>query len=134
MAEDSLPAAPPNAAPPAERRRAGLRRFVKWALMLIGFVVAVPALYFGAAEIAMRITVEGETEPLDGSIDVYFFASGPHVDVWVPSVHPEFPWRDRFPQDFPLSRTGYLAIGWGDRDFYTKVPTWADLSPGIAVR
>ncbi|QDV09894.1 hypothetical protein Poly30_54550 [Planctomycetes bacterium Poly30] len=139
----TAPAAP-HAGPPASNierggpGRAGLRRFLRWTLRwtlaLLGLVVAVPVLYFGAAEIAMRITVDGTSEALEGSIDVYFFRSGPHVDVWVPAFHPEFTWREHLPEGFPLERHGYLAIGWGEREFYTKVPTWSDLTPGVAVR
>ena len=28
----------------------------------------------------------------------------------------------------------WIAIGWGDRDIYRKVPTWSDLTPGLALR
>lgn len=110
------------------------RRLRRLALLAFGVALAIPLLYVGAAEVGMRLAKDGESDALEGTIDVYFFSSGPHVDVWVPSVHPEFSWRDRLPNGFPLSRTGYLAIGWGDRVFYTEVPTWADLTPGVAVR
>ena len=102
-------------------------------------LVAVPALYFGAAEVGMRWPVNGDVDPLEGSIDVYFCSSGPHVSVWVPSHWSGADgamerWADILPADFDIRQGGYLAIGWGDRAFYTQVPTWSDLTLPVALK
>ena len=46
-------------------------------------------------------------------------------------------WRTTFrPEHFAVSLDSarYLAIGWGDRDFYLQTPTWADLTVPTALR
>ncbi|MFT6108233.1 MAG: hypothetical protein ACJA2W_001143 [Planctomycetota bacterium] len=131
-----MKAAAPNsiqAADAAVAQRPWRRRLIRFGAAFLALFVLPPALYFGAAEITMRITVKGESAAMEGSIDVYFFAAGPHVDLWVPSAHPEFEWREHLPPGFLMSKVGHLSIGWGDRAFYTQVPTWSDLTPSIAV-
>jgi uncharacterized protein (TIGR02117 family) len=62
---------------------------------------------------------------------VYVVKSGPHCDVMVPvksDVHDwsvDFPFQNNHQVDTSLS---WVAVGWGDEDFYMNTPTWADLT------
>lgn len=123
---------PPTPFPKPPRSRA---RRVLWALArgLIGLVAFV-ALYFGAAEALSRMAVNRDADPLAGPIDVYLVTNGVHVDVWVPARTTTRDWATWLPPEVPADPDGYVAFGWGDRGFYLEVPTWDDLTVGVAAR
>ncbi len=135
----SGPATGPATGPALEPARGGAARpggakRRRWWLRILLFLIVPPALYFGAAEIAMRLPVNGDADPLAGTIDLYFCSNGPHVDIWVPVDREGERWADVLPLDYKVLRDGYLAIGWGDRAFYTQVPNWSDLTVPIALK
>ena len=92
------------------------------------------ALYLAAAEIGTRIAVHGSADPTAGEIDVYLVSNGVHVDIRVPGVRPERDWVAWLPPEVPLRAWGHVAFGWGDREFFLEVPTWDDLTAGVALR
>lgn len=127
------------------RRRA--RRVLRWTLRSVLVCAALVGAYFGAAELGMRIGVQGDApaaggaaslaSPLvaeRGTVDVYFVTNGVHVDVWVPARHAARDWSTWLPSDVPVDPYGYVAFGWGDRGFFLDVPTWDDLTVGVALR
>lgn len=116
---------------PLARWRRWLRRCV---IGLLAALVLPAALYFGAAEIMMRIPVNGDVDPLEGSIEIYLVQGGPHVDVWVPVSNDVVRWDEFLWGEVPLRSNGYVSFGWGDRAFYTQVPEWKDLTAAVAVR
>lgn len=123
----------PVPAPPTRRRgplRRGFRFVLRGLVALLGFV----ALYFGAAEALARIAVNRAADPLAGSIDVYLVSNGVHVDVWVPARSEHRDWSTWLPPEVPVDPDGYVAFGWGDRGFYLEVPTWDDLTVGVALK
>lgn len=105
-------------------------------LVLRGVLVGALAvgLYFAAAEVGMRLSTNGDADPLAGTVDVYLVSNGVHIDVWVPAFHPERDWTEWFPPELNVALTGYVAFGWGNREFFLEVPTWDDLTPGLALR
>ncbi len=90
--------------------------------------------YLAASELLMRLPVNAGADPLDGTIDVYLVSNGVHVDVLVPASRPEQDWHAWLPGEAGLPRSSMLAFGWGERNFYLDVPTWDDLTAGIALR
>lgn len=119
-------------APSPQKRR--LPRPLRWLLRGVLSAVALVALYFATAEIGTRIAVNGDADPDAGDIDVYLVSNGVHVDIWVPSRRPERDWTAWLPAAVPARSWGYVAFGWGDREFFLSVPTWDDLTLGVAVR
>ena len=105
----------------------GLARGLIVALALVG-------LYLVTAEVAMRIPVHAGADPDGGEVDVYLVTNGVHVSVWLPTARPERDWSSWLPPEVPASPGGYVAFGWGDHDFYLEVPTWDDLTAGVALR
>ena len=123
-------------APP--RRTTRLRKLLRRSGQAGALAVGSAVLYVAAAEALSRWTVHADADPLAGQIDLYFVSNGVHIDVWVPTVHATQDWRTFLPaelhgNDGP-SVAGYTAFGWGDRGFYTEVPTWDDLTLGVALR
>lgn len=123
---------PYTAAPPERRSR--LRRVLRLVTRLVLAMVAFVALYFGAAEVLARMTVNEGADPLAGDIDVYFVTNGVHIDIWVPSRNAVQDWDAWLPPEVPVDPFGYVAFGWGERNFYMNVPEWSDLTFGVAAK
>jgi len=96
--------------------------------------LAFVGLYLATAEVAMRIPVHPDADPDGGEVDVYLVTNGVHVSVWLPTTRPERDWSRWLPPEVPAHPGGYVAFGWGDHDFYLEVPTWDDLTAGVALR
>ena len=101
-----------------------LRRF-------LAVLVAIPLLYFGAALLGALIPAHADwSEPADG-IPIFIRTNGVHTWVVMPTVTPEVDWTGLAPAEHirdPRYAGGYVAFGFGNRDFYLNTPTWGDLS------
>ena len=97
-------------------------------LLLYGYAVA--GLVGGALPAPAR------ARPTAG-VTIWVENNGVHTGLVLPLVAAGVDWR-------PLARPGHLrdprlasdwlAFGWGDRDFFLRTPTWADVSPGVVLR
>ncbi|WNJ20191.1 TIGR02117 family protein [Pontibacter sp. G13] len=71
-------------------------------------------------------------EPTDG-VRIYLISNGAHVDICVPMDHPQMDWAEYMPvPGWQYHRFGYVAFGWGERNFYLNTPTWNDLTLDVA--
>jgi uncharacterized protein (TIGR02117 family) len=128
-ANSSSEAPAPEVGGGSSARRAGRR-----ALRGAGLLLALVALYLAGAEVLMRVPVHPDADPDAGSVDVYLVTNGVHVSVWLPTARPERDWSRWLPPEVPARPGGYVDFGWGDRGFYLEVPTWDDLTVGVALR
>ncbi|MEJ8849756.1 TIGR02117 family protein [Variovorax rhizosphaerae] len=124
-------------APTAMRRPPRLRcsepmwRVLLWfALMLLALVLA--ALVYVAVASALMFWPANPTPPAEErSIDAWVLSNGVHTDLVFPVRGHGTDWSGLFPPaDFRAvpPDADYIAIGWGDRDFYLYTPTWGDLT------
>lgn len=70
-------------------------------------------------------------------VEVFLVSNGVHTDFVVPAISPYFDWTaiiDDRPFQTKFTENTYLGIGWGDKGFYLDIPTWADLTPKVAMR
>lgn len=75
--------------------------------------------------------------PASGNdVVVYLERSDVHTDIVVPTKTKRIDWTAIVPpSDTKIAeQREYLAFGWGSQDFYLNVPTWGDLTPGIALK
>ncbi len=117
----------------------GYKRYLKLILKsilwffigIVGFFV----IYGIVAFISSRVTVEGKSE--DGKkIVVYLMQSGVHTDFVVPVKNELIDWSEVFPRENTKmndTNTRFVAIGWGDKNFYMNTPEWSDLTVKTAV-
>lgn len=110
----------------ARMTRAGLKG-------ALGLALAA-ALYVGIAEVLARMPGGGRAATPDGPYVVHVTTNGVHVDLWLPVKTDVIDWSLWIPPEVPLARRSHASFGWGDRGFYTQVPTWADLTPGVALK
>ncbi len=106
---------------------------LRW-LRRIGWALAAPVglvlLYVGTAWGLMLWPANaGRGGPAE--VEAYVITNGVHTDVVLPLVAAGIDWRTDFPPgDARAARpdAAFVAIGWGDREFYLNTPTWADLT------
>ena len=108
---------------------------IRWMLMVFVFGLVCYSIF---AVVSALIPVSEEQSSAEDSLlyDVYLLKSGPHTDFLVQvhtAVHDwsiDFPYSNNANPDTSLS---WIAIGWGDKNFYMNTPTWADLTVRTAV-
>ena len=103
--------------------------------VLLG-IVAVPAAYLGAALLLGLVPANVAWNPPAQGITIYVRSNGVHTWIMMPRTNAYMDWRCYAPaEDLRDPRWGnanYVAIGYGNRDFYLNTPTWGDLSPRTA--
>ncbi|WP_394778562.1 TIGR02117 family protein [Undibacterium sp.] len=73
---------------------------------------------------------DSATNP-SATLQAYVLTNGVHTDLVFPVKSRLMDWEQRFPKkDFIAipADADYIAIGWGDRDFYLNTPQWKDLT------
>jgi uncharacterized protein (TIGR02117 family) len=110
-----------------------LRKMALFFLLLVGLA----ALYIAAGVGLGAVPVNRNFQPAATGVEIWVASNGVHADLVVPVRHPLADWTIRLP---PAHFAGadasarYLAIGWGERNFYIHTPTWGDLTFGTAVK
>jgi uncharacterized protein (TIGR02117 family) len=98
-------------------------------LLLIG-------LYFLCAEIFSSIIVnKSQNHPKE--IVIYISTNGFHTDIIMPVKTEMVDWSEKI--KFSHTKSGdsvqnFVAVGWGNRDFFINIPSWSELDFSIAVR
>lgn len=119
--------------------KTGFRRYlqiiIKSTLWFFGSIIGFFTIYGIIAFFASRVTVEGRNDKGE-KIQIYLMQSGVHTDFLVPVKNNEIDWTKFFPRENTKlndTNTRYLAIGWGDKNFYMNTPEWSDLTFKTAV-
>ena len=104
---------------------------------LLLVVVSAPLVYVAVAFALMALPAHRDWRPAPQPVDAYLASNGVHVDFVFPVDSEVVDWLALFPlHHFPLfdGEPQYIAIGWGDREFYLTTPHWRDLRAGTALR
>jgi uncharacterized protein (TIGR02117 family) len=110
--------------------------FISWLRRAAFLFIGVIALYLGAALIGSHIPANPGWSETEGGITIYVETNGHHTGIVVPVAAAGIDLSLTFrPTDLGNKQFAgnWLAIGWGDRDFYLNTPTWADLSAHTAL-
>jgi uncharacterized protein (TIGR02117 family) len=109
---------------------------IRWLLMVFVFGLVCYSV-FALVSAVIPISEEDVVFPKDSAFyEVYLLKSGPHTDFLVPVKNDIHDWSADFPfanNANPDTTLSWLAIGWGDKNFYMNTPTWADLTLRTAV-
>ena len=117
--------------------RASLAAIGRLCGLLALLIVALASLYAFAAAIGAMIPRNAAWREPDGGIPVFLRSNGVHVDIVLPARAAGISWYPLLPpRDIaePARAGGWIAFGWGQRDFYLETPAWSDLSPRTALR
>ncbi len=103
----------------------------------LAMFAAIVIAYLIAALAGSLIPVNaGWVEPKAG-IPIYVETNGVHAGLLLPVTTPDYDWRDIIrPEHFRVAYADatYYRFGWGNEEFYRKVPSVADATPGIVLR
>ncbi|MGJ7580929.1 TIGR02117 family protein [Variovorax sp. RHLX14] len=117
-----------------------MRRTLKVLLALMLMLLALSVLYVGAAGALMLLPVHAEqrasrtAQPTD--VQAFVLTNGVHTDLVFPIRSAQIDWTGIFPMADAAAvprDAEFIAIGWGDREFYLHTPTWADLTVSRAL-
>jgi uncharacterized protein (TIGR02117 family) len=80
-----------------------------------------------------------ESGPASGepTVQAYVLSNGVHTDIVLPLAGEGQRWMQLFPAaSFPSvpADAAFVAIGWGDREFYLNTPRWSDLTAERALQ
>ncbi len=99
-------------------------------LLALFSLIGVPLIYLLTAFGLMLFPANSDFKN-NGDISISLRSNGVHLDLILPVRHGKHDWREVFePADFQSlpESLNYIAIGWGDAEFYLNTPTWQDLS------
>ena len=111
-----------------------IRRVVRAGLLML---LLLPCLYLlGAVAGAFVPRNPDWTEPPHGVL-VFVRSNGVHVDLVLPALvagQDLYRWVPPEHIANPASASGWIAFGWGQREFYLETPRWSDLTMRNAAR
>lgn len=113
-----------------------MRRFLKLSAIVLAVPLGPVVLYLAVAFGLALVPANSDHPSGPATIDAYIASNGIHADFVFPVRSPGMDWTRVFPlQDFRAvwGGTGFIAIGWGDREFYLNTPRWEDLTVARAV-
>lgn len=108
------------------------RRLLVWALAA---PLLLPVAY-GTLAFALALWPGRPSVPGPAIVEAYVISNGVHTDLVLPVRSAAIDWTAVFPPgDVPGDAAGadFVAIGWGDREFYLNTPEWRDLTAGRAI-
>lgn len=112
------------------------RRSLRAVLGLLAGIAAAPLLYLSFALLLGAIPANPFWREANEGVTIFIRSNGVHTWIMMPSTNEIIDWRPYAPaEDLRDPRYGagnYVAIGYGNRDFYLNTPTWSDLSPKTA--
>ena len=117
--------------------KARAKRALKILLGVVALVLAVPATYFLAALILGLIPANAGWSEAERGVPIFVRTNGIHTWIMMPKVNAIMDWRPYVPpehlRDARYGRGNYIAVGYGNRDFYLETPTWGDLELHTAI-
>lgn len=117
-----------------DRRRLIGRAFRYFVVSL----AALTALFFLAAWIGSSLPRNSDWREPESGITIMVETNGIHTGIVMPVTSGVIDWRSVFPSAGQPTPSGelptHIAVGWGEREVFLNVPTWADLSPLTVLR
>jgi uncharacterized protein (TIGR02117 family) len=109
-----------------------VKRAFRISASILGGILAVPLVYLLAALILGAIPANRGWHEAPRGVRIFVRTNGVHTWIMVPKVNAEMDWRPLVPgahlKDPRWGNGNYVALGYGNREFYLNTPTWADLT------
>lgn len=114
-----------------------MRRALRGLAWALGLLLAFLALYVGVSTLFMVWPASRSSTPTEApAVEAWVFSNGVHTDLVLPIRSDAVDWSKVFrPGDARAAPpdAAFVAIGWGDREFFLNTPTWADLTARRAI-
>ncbi len=105
------------------------KKLLKISGKILVVVAGIILSYFLIACLFSLVPASGEKEE-EGVIDIFIVGSGVHTDIVMPASTSFINWHQLFTdRENPIPASlRYMAIGWGNKEFYLNTPEWSDLT------
>lgn len=113
-----------------------LRRAATIIWKVVAGILALPTLYLLAALVGGLVPANPGWQEAERGVTIYVQTNGVHTWIAMPKVTPLMDWRPLMPAEhvgWPEIGADYVAVGYGNREFYLNTPAWEDLTVGRAV-
>lgn len=97
-------------------------KYLKIIAYLVGGIIAIPIVYL-LISVVLSLVIQNKIP--QGEHTVFLSTNGVHADFIFPINLLESSMLNELKVD---SNTEYVAIGWGDKNFYINTPNWSDLT------
>ncbi|HVL78550.1 MAG TPA: TIGR02117 family protein [Sphingomicrobium sp.] len=114
--------------------RSAIGRATWW---LAATLVTIALAYFAAALAGALIPRNAGWQEPDQGVTFYIWDNGVHVDLVLPAEAAGVNLHELASPDHvegAVDAPQWVALGWGQREFYLETPTWGDLTPRNALR
>lgn len=111
-----------------------MRRLLKWIGELLAVPIGLIVCYLLAA-FGLPFFPANRDAPVSHDVEAYIVSNGVHTDFVFPARSALMDWTTVFPADAFTAMPAdadFIAIGWGDREFYLSTPNWSDLTASRA--
>lgn len=101
-------------------------------MYFLGFLMLYLVIGFGLS----KITVHHEPDAPE-EMAIYILTNGVHTDIVMPVKTEYIDWSEKIAYRHTKTANNshsYIAMGWGDKGFYLKTPTWGDLKFSVAFK
>ncbi len=108
-----------------------MRLLLKWLLRAWLVLTSLVAAYFAAAFVLVLFATGTPHQGDPVAVSAYVYSNGVHTDLVFPLRAQGVDWSLAFPVQHLAEaprEAAYIAIGWGDREFYLNTPRWQDLT------
>jgi uncharacterized protein (TIGR02117 family) len=108
-----------------------VRTRLKTLIVAVLAALLVPLAYLGVAFAMLFFPAHQQASAGDSTTNAYVITNGLHTDLVFPVRTTQFDWTTVFPtRDFPAHPVSptYIAIGWGDREFYLHTQNISDIT------
>lgn len=113
-----------------------MRQALKLLLRVVLALASLVAAYFVTASVLVFFPANGQPSNEPVAVNAYVYSNGVHTDLVFPLNTQGVDWSSAFPAQHLAKAphdAAYIAIGWGDREFYLNTPRWQDLTAGRAL-
>ena len=113
-----------------------MRRSIKVAAAVSILPIALAVLYITAAHLLVFLPANRGTSAANPAVQAFIVTNGVHTEFVFPVQSAGVDWTRIFPlREFAptAQQTQFIALGWGDREFYLNTPYWSDLTVGRAL-
>lgn len=111
---------------------------ILWLGRAAAAVALVVAIYVAAGLVGGAIPVHPDWRAPATGVRIHVESNGVHTGLVMPARAAGIDWHADFPAadiaDPRYAASGWVAVGWGDRGFYTETPHWSDIRPLTVLR
>ncbi|MFT5616979.1 MAG: hypothetical protein ACI85I_000195 [Arenicella sp.] len=114
-----------------------MKFLLKWIGKILLFLLIFVASYFLVAWACAFIPANQDAKRLSKGNQIFLRTNGVHLDLVFPIRNSLHDWTSKIQlEDFEQTNQipEWVSLGWGDKGFFMKTPTWGDLTPSIAIK